>query len=85
MVTQNNLRQTLIVVEDRNEKLLYFEGEPRWEVKYLLRGVEEDENLQVSLLQRTAETSSSDVNVDGPDELVGGFPRTRAELFTYRG
>ena len=43
MVTQNNLRQTLIVVEDRNEKLLYFEGEPRWEVKYLLRGVEDDE------------------------------------------
>ena len=85
MVTQNNLRQTLIVVEDRNEKLLYFEGEPRWEVKYLLRGVEEDENLQVSLLQRTAENKFLRRNVDGPDELVGGFPRTRAELFTYRG
>jgi uncharacterized membrane protein len=85
MVTQNNLRQTLIVVEDRNEKLLYFEGEPRWEVKYLLRGVEEDENLQVSLLQRTAENKFLRRNVDGPDELVGGFPRTRAELFAYRG
>ena len=85
MVTQNNLRQTLIVVEDRNEKLLYFEGEPRWEVKYLLRGVEEDENLQISLLQRTAENKFLRRNVDGPDELVGGFPRTRAELFKYRG
>ena len=85
MVTQNNLRQTLIVVEDRNEKLLYFEGEPRWEVKYLLRGVEEDENLQTSLLQRTAENKFLRRNVDGPDELVGGFPRTRSELFKYRG
>ena len=85
MVTQNNLRQTLIVVEDRNEKVLYFEGEPRWEVKYLLRGVEEDENLQVSLLQRTAENKFLRRNVDGPDELVGGFPRTRSELFKYRG
>ena len=85
MVTQNNLRQTLIVVEDRNEKLLYFEGEPRWEVKYLLRGVEEDENLQVALLQRTAENKFLRRNVDGPDELVGGFPRTRSELFKYRG
>jgi hypothetical protein len=75
----------LIVVEDRNEKLLYFEGEPRWEVKYLLRGVEEDENLQVSLLQRTAENKFLRRNVDGPDELVGGFPRTRSELFQYRG
>ena len=85
MVTQNNLRQTLIVVEDRNEKLLYFEGEPRWEVKYLLRGVEEDENLQVSLLQRTAENKFLRRNVDGPDDLVGGFPRTRSELFKYQG
>ena len=85
MVTQNNLRQTLIVVEDRNEKLLYFEGEPRWEVKYLLRGVEEDQNLQVALLQRTAENKFLRRNVDGPDELVGGFPRTRSELFQYRG
>jgi len=85
MVTQNNLRQTLIVVEDRNEKLLYFEGEPRWEVKYLLRGVEEDQNLQIALLQRTAENKFLRRNVDGPDELVGGFPRTRSELFKYRG
>jgi uncharacterized membrane protein len=85
MVTQNNLRQTLIVVEDRNEKLLYFEGEPRWEVKYLLRGVEEDQNLQVVLLQRTAENKFLRRNVDGPDELVQGFPRTRSELFKYRG
>ena len=85
MVTQNNLRHTLIVVEDRNEKLLYFEGEPRWEVKYLLRGVAEDENLQVALLQRTAENKFLRRNIDGPDELVGGFPRTRSELFKYRG
>ena len=26
MVTQNNVRQALIVVEDRREKILYFEG-----------------------------------------------------------
>ena len=85
MVTQNNLRQALIVVEDRTEKILYFEGEPRWEVKYLLRGVEDDENLQVVLLQRTAENKFLRRNVDGPDELVGGFPRTRAELYEYQG
>ena len=85
MVTQNNLRQALIVVEDHTEKILYFEGEPRWEVKYLLRGVEDDENLQVVLLQRTAENKFLRRNVDSPDELVGGFPRTRAELYEYQG
>ncbi len=85
MVTQNNLRQALIVVEDRTKKILYFEGEPRWEVKFLLRGVEDDENLQVVLLQRTAENKFLRLNVDGPDELVGGFPRTRSELYEYQG
>ena len=85
MVTQNNLRQTLIVVEDRRKKILYFEGEPRWEVKYLLRAVEDDENLQVALLQRTAENKFFRRNLEGEDELVGGFPTTRAELFQYQG
>ena len=85
MVTRNNVREGLIVVEDRRRKILYFEGEPRWEVKFLLRGVESDENLQVTLLQRTAENKFFRVNVDGPDELPGGFPTQRADLFAYSG
>ena len=85
MVTQNNVREALIVVQDRRKKILYFEGEPRWEVKFLLRGVEEDENLQVVLLQRTAENKFLRRNVDGPNDLAGGFPRTRGELFAYQG
>tara|TARA_Y100000588_G_scaffold237773_1_gene251503 strand:- start:1372 stop:3651 length:2280 start_codon:yes stop_codon:yes gene_type:complete len=85
MVIENNLRQALILVEDRRKKILYFEGEPRWEVKFLLRGVEDDTNLQTTLLQRTAENKFFRVNVDGPDELPGGFPTTRADLFKYSG
>ena len=85
MVTQNNLREALIVVEDRSRRILYFEGEPRWEVKFLLRGVADDENLHVTLLQRTAENKFFRLGVEGPDELPGGFPTTRAELFRYSG
>ena len=85
MVTQNNVRDALVVVEDREEKLLYFEGEPRFEVKFLRRAVADDENLHVSILQRTAENKFMRLDVEGPDDLVGGFPRTRAELYKYRG
>ena len=85
MVTQNNLRRALIVVEDRSKRILYFEGEPRWEVKFLLRGVADDENLHVTLLQRTAENKFFRLGVEGPDELPGGFPTTRADLFRYSG
>ena len=84
MVTQNNLRNALIVVEDKREKVLYFEGEPRWEVKFLRRAVAEDDNLELAVLQRTAENKFMRMGVEGPDDLAGGFPRTREELFKYR-
>ena len=84
MVTQNNVRHALIVVEDKREKILYFEGEPRWEVKFLRRAVADDENLQLVVLQRTAENKFMRMGVEGAEDLVGGFPRTREELFGYR-
>ena len=85
MVTQNNVRDALILVEDHSEKVLYFEGEPRFEVKFLRRAVSEDENLHVSILQRTAENKFMRLDVEGADDLVGGFPTTRAELYRYSG
>lgn len=84
MVTQNNVRYALIVVEDQREKILYFEGEPRWEVKFLRRAVAGDENLQLAVLQRTAENKFMRMEVEDAEDLVGGFPRTREELFGYR-
>jgi len=84
-VPENNLREQVVSVTDDREKILYFEGEPRDEVGFLRRAVEGDENLQVVVLQRTAQDKFLRLDVDGPDELLGGFPRTRGELFRYRG
>jgi len=83
-VAENNAREVLIDVHDNREKILYFEGEPRWEVKFLRRAVLEDDNLQVVVLQRTAESKFLRLDVDDPEELQAGFPRTREELFKYR-
>jgi uncharacterized membrane protein len=83
-VTQNNSRDALIQVNDRKEKILYFEGEPRFEMKFIRRAVEEDQNLQVTILLRTAENKYWRGDVSSPDELIGGFPKTREELFAYR-
>ena len=85
LITQNNVRETLIDVRDDREKILYFEGEPRFEMKFLRRAVADDENLRVVALQRTADNKFLRLDVDDPDELLGGFPRTREELFAYRG
>src|SRR5919201_1972059 len=83
-VTQNNARDALIQVNDRVEKVLYYEGEPRYELKFVRRAVEDDKNLQLVTLDRTAENKYLRQGVSNPDELIAGFPKTREELFAYR-
>ncbi|MGH9374152.1 MAG: glutamine amidotransferase, partial [Vicinamibacterales bacterium] len=85
MVAQNNAREVLIDVRDRKEKILYFEGEPRFEYKFIRRAVSDDPNLQVVGLQRTADNKYYRQDLDHADQLAAGFPRTREELFAYHG
>jgi uncharacterized membrane protein len=83
-VTQNNTRDALLEVRDRVEKILYYEGEPRPEGKFIIDNVDDDKNLNLVWLLRTAENKYYRRNVSTPDEVVGGFPKTREELFAYR-
>jgi uncharacterized membrane protein len=84
-VQGNNVRTALLEVATSRRKVLYFEGEPRFELTFLRRAVQEDETLQLVILLRTADEKFLRLNVDDPEELVGGFPRTREELFSYDG
>jgi uncharacterized membrane protein len=84
LIVENNTREAMIDVRDRREKILYFQGEPRYDVGFIMRAVAQDPNLQVVLLQRTADNKYYRLNIDDPDELSAGFPRTREELFAYR-
>src|SRR3990170_2083171 len=79
MVTQNNQQETLILVEDRREKILYFEGEPRFELKFIRRGVVDDENLQVVVLQRTAENKFLRLDVSDGEEGEPFFAEVKVE------
>jgi len=83
-VDRNNARNAWIDVVGEREKILYFEGEPRWEVKFMRRAVATDENLQLVLLQRTAESKFLRLDVSDSTELEFGFPTTRQELYRYR-
>ena len=84
-VKENNARDILVSVADGREKILYFEGEPRWEVKFLRKAIADDENIQLVVLQRTAENKYLRLGVTDSLELTAGFPTTREELFAYRG
>src|SRR5690606_32787252 len=50
LVLENNERETLIDVREGRQKILYFEGEPRFEVKFMRRAVAEDPELQLVVL-----------------------------------
>ena len=66
VVTQNNARDSLVDVRDTREKILYFEGEPRFEMKFIRRAVADDKNLQIVTLQRTADNKFLRLDVDRP-------------------
>ena len=85
IVTQNNQRDVQIDVKDRRERILYYEGEPRFEMRYARRAITDDQNLELVTLQRTAENKFYRLDVDeSGGELEAGFPKTREELFSYR-
>jgi uncharacterized membrane protein len=56
-------------------------------MKFINRAVFDDKNLQIVTLQRTADNKFLRLGVDpaNVDELLGGFPKTRDELFKFKG
>jgi uncharacterized membrane protein len=53
-------------------------------MKFIRRAIGDDPNLAVTILQRTAEDKYLRLDVTNAEEVVGGFPKTREELFGYR-
>ena len=84
-VTRNNEREALVTVVDRRERILYIEGQPRYEMKFVRQAVADDKNLQIVTLQRSADRKFLRLDIDAADDLAGGFPKTREELYAYRG
>jgi uncharacterized membrane protein len=81
----NNAVTRLINVEDRKPRILYFEGEPRWEMKFLRRAAELDRNLELVSILRTTQNKFYRQGISDPKELENGFPDTIEDLFKYQG
>ena len=77
VVTQNNQRDVQIDIRDRKERILYYEGEPRFEMKFARQAIKDDKNLELVTLQRTAENKYLRLDIDAAGvELAAGFPKT---------
>ncbi len=81
----NNQMTRLVQVEDRKPRVLYIEGEPRWEFKFIRRALEEDKSVQLVTMLRTTQNKIYRQGVKDPKELETGFPATPDEIFAYEG
>jgi len=82
---RNNILTRVVNVDKRKPRILYLEGEPRWEFKFIRRGVEDDESIDLVTILRTAPNKLYRQGVKNATELQNGFPTTVEELFAFDG
>jgi uncharacterized membrane protein len=84
IITENNHYSFLV---DNSEKdpldVLYVEGHPRNEYKFIRRAVEDDPSLRLATYLQTGPEKFYRQGIESPTELSGGFPEDREELFQY--
>jgi uncharacterized membrane protein/ribosomal protein L16/L10AE len=79
----NNERRAVVEVDARRRAVLYLEGEPRWEYKFIRRAAEGDKSLRLASAVRATPNRYYRQGVNSGDELANGFPATVNELFAY--
>jgi hypothetical protein len=84
-IPENNEAHGVVQVREGPDRILYVEGEPRYELGFIRRAVATDSALNLVVLLRSAEQKYLRLGVRDSLELAGGFPTKREELFAYRG
>ncbi|MDZ4799144.1 MAG: glutamine amidotransferase [Bryobacteraceae bacterium] len=82
---KNNAQTRLLTVEPGKPRILYIEGEPKWEYKFIRRAIELDQGLQLVSMVRTTQNKFYRQGIEKPEELEQGFPATVEELFNFQG
>lgn len=81
---RNNAVRRLVQVEASRPRVLYFEGEPRWEYKFIRRALAEDPVVELVSMLRTTQNKLYRQGLSSPEELAQGFPGRVEELFAYQ-
>ncbi|MGH9632252.1 MAG: glutamine amidotransferase, partial [Bryobacteraceae bacterium] len=82
---QNNSINRMLSVDAAKPRILYIEGEPVWEYKFIRRAVDADKGLLMSSMMRTTQNQIYRQGIADPKELEQGFPAAVEELFSYQG
>ena len=82
-IVANNRLDALLHVASDPVRVLHFEGEPRFEVKFVRRALSDDESMDLISLIRTAENKYYRVGIVNAGELADGFPGEAEALFEF--
>ena len=80
----NNGLSRVVYAAPEPQRILYFEGEPRWEYKFIRRAEDDDRMIQVVSMLRTTENKIYRQGIADPHELAEGFPARAEDLFGYQ-
>ena len=83
--TANNTLTRIVNVGSEPRRVLYVEGEPRWEYKFIRQAEEDDRMVQVVSMVRTSQNKIYRQGIADPKELAEGFPSRAEDLFAYQG
>ena len=83
--TANNALARVVNVSARHPRVLYVEGEPRWDYKFLRRAADDDTQVELVSMLRTTPNKIYRQGVRDSAELEQGFPTKPEELFAYDG
>lgn len=83
--TINNSLSRMVNVSGDKRRILFVEGEPRWEFKFIRRASDDDPQLQMVSMLRTTENKVYRQGISDPSELAEGFPTRPEDLFGYSG
>ena len=75
--TANNALTRVVNVGSDPRRILYMEGEPRWEYKFIRQAEEDDRMVQIVSMVRTSENKIYRQGIADPKELADGFPSRR--------
>ncbi|HLH31413.1 MAG TPA: glutamine amidotransferase [Terriglobia bacterium] len=84
-IPENNTLDALVEIKNDHPQILYIEGEPRWEFKYIRRALQDDPNIRLVTLERTSPNKFYRQGLDKEETLAEGFPKKKEELFGYKG
>ncbi len=82
----NNAVTRLVKVESDERRVLYVEGEPRWEFKFIRRAEDDDRIVKIVSMLRTTENKlywQGWQGVETQQTMASGFPATAEALFKY--